>query len=188
MKFLRSILVLALLGCLGCQHTAVIEPVWPGLPFLANPPAGKPTPEARRAALAAQPWSTGERKSPETVADLQIGSAPIRLIEVDTYFDGGSSGFLLEGEKGKFFAFCTSHPHGREKPAFLLGTLHFTEVGSTAAEHGSASFRFFYDLLWSFADDPNNRPSDDVLRRTRETLKISPEEFEKVLKKPAPGA
>jgi hypothetical protein len=186
MKFHRQILaILWLLGGLGCAHQQVLQHSdWPRLPLLVVPAEGRSTKENATAGLAAQPWMQGDRKPPESIADLRLGNGPVRLVSKAHYFDGGSQAFLLEGEKGKFFAFCTSDPNDREKPAFLLGTFHFTQPGALRVEEGSTAFRFLYDLLWSFWDDPRNRPGDDRLRVTRESLGLSPAEFEKTLTKP----
>ena len=180
---LISAAVLALTSCISHKRPIASSDGFPRLPWLKVEPEEELIAAFEKDPEKSQPWFAGDRSLPLSIQGLGL-NGKVRLAKQGLYLDGGSQCYLLADEKDRLFAFCTSNPHSSASPAFLLGRMHFTEVGSVRVPLGSPSFQFLYRLVWSFSRDPRYQPDLEILRRVREELGLSEKEFAEMRKEP----
>ncbi len=182
MKLLCAFLTLALMAFGGCAHHTPETPESARLPLLSVLDDEARLAEFTRAPAALQPWLHGDRHPPVCLADLGL-TPPLQLVHHSVYLDGGSQDWLLRDDAGHYFEFCTSFP-GDLPVAFLLGGAHWSEPHLLSVADGTPSFRFLFDLVWAFADDPRYRNDPKLLERVRISVGLSREEFARYYQKP----
>jgi hypothetical protein len=194
MKSPRYLLIFGALLVGGCRSHRPTPPSAPTqqsgdfselrFPFLDVPEDLPALDRLRENPASVQPWLSGSKKPPESLKDLGLSGelhlALFRRSQGDDAFP-----IVIADAQGRLFAFCATSEtdYSGYGDAFVLGALRPSRALPRVLP-GSASYRFLFSLVWSFADDKRYKPDPAVLEIARNRLRLSTEEFRQLLSEP----
>ena len=133
--------------------------------------------------VSSQPWLQGPRRPPESLADLGL-TGQLSLVKYGNP-QWEAHDIVVMDETGRMFAFCATiiSPYKPGDDAFILGTTH-PQKSAPRVTPDSRSYRFLFDLVWSFADDPRYHYTKRQAETLRTSMHLTDEEFEIIIHKP----